>query len=137
MIFSFIEKISYTLANEISSEYKKLLNELRFIIETNKNLAKWVNENIEVITFLLELSVFYRKIIVPLKGTAEFGLELPYSLIVGSDVLTKEELKNMENIVAIFEEILSRYRITPWLLDFGDIKEFLYKLKNFEKEYDE
>jgi len=52
-------------------------------------------------------------------------------------VLTKEELKNMENIVAIFEEILSRYRITPCLLDFGDIEEFLYKLKNFEKEYNE
>jgi len=137
MIFSFIEKISYTLANELRSECKKFLNELQFIIETNKDLDKWVNENKEVIIFLLELSVFYRKIIVPLKGTAEFGLELPYSLIVGSDVLTKEELKNMENIVAIFEEILSRYRITPCLLDFGDIEEFLYKLKNFEKEYNE
>ena len=96
MIFSFIEKISYTLANELRSECKKFLNELQFIIETNKDLDKWVNENKEVIIFLLELSVFYRKIIVPLKGTAEFGLELPYSLIVGLDVLTKEELKNME-----------------------------------------
>jgi len=137
MTFSFIEGIPYTLANEIRLEYERLLNDLRFIVEIKKNLAKWVKENYELITFLLELSIFYRRIIMPLRGTAEFGLELPHSLIVGSDTLNKEELENIKSLVSKFENIISKYGITPGLLDFGDVEEFLYKLKKFEQDSNE
>jgi len=137
MIFDFIKGLSPILVNELRSEYERFLNELEFIAKINKNLAKWIEKNYELITFLLELSVFYRRIMIPLKGVAEFGARVPYSLIIGSEVLNKDKLKNINRVVKIFERILSKYNITPWLLDFGDIEEFLYKLIRFEKEIDE
>jgi len=137
MISNLRKNIPYTLVNEIDLELKRLFYELQFLYETKKNLAKWIKENYELISFLLELSVFYRRIIMPLRGTVEFGQRLPHSLIVGSDTLDKRELKKIELLTSEFENILKRYGIDIWLLDFSDVGEFLYKLMQIEKEHNE
>lgn len=131
----FISKLPYPLKGQVIGEYDSLSKELRYLMETGQYY--WLRDDLDLLDFLLCLSIFYKRVIDPLRGTIEFTDTVSdlgaRDVSVGSIRLTIENTKEIKDSIEEFYRIISRFGLDSWILDFSDVRDFLEKMSILKK----
>jgi hypothetical protein len=159
----FSETINKTLLSEISAEYRKKESAYKTLLENKPSDYKWVHDD-ELILDLIFLSIFYRRVIYPMEETVKFyemindpslypslreklqyDQFLPKKIIIGTGSIDKEskekeigiDIIDLQKIINDFHKILGAVEISPKMLFYPSIDQFLQNIKSLVGVTDE
>lgn len=139
MIKLFCKGLPYNLSNQLYGEYKNYEKELTFLLKAHPIKYSWTNEvDYEYFEIFLSLAVFYRRIIAQLDSAVNFSERFFFSenikgISIGNHLLSKSESEKLSVLVNDFLNLCSKYNIRPFLFDFGNVSQFLFKLREYYK----
>jgi len=131
MLQDFIKKLPFDLKIRINKEYDNRIREFEYIIKRYDKKYKWIEteKDKDSIKFLLLLGIFYRTVIDPIKGSADFGKTLESQnsdgLLAGSNTYNPGHFKNFEILTNEFIKILNKYSLNKRIFDYESVSDFL------------
>ncbi len=134
MLRAIVKELPYKLRNQIILEYTFRIRELDYLLETKPQKYQWL-EDIELVKYLLLLGIFYRKVIDPILGTAEFTnrlkkLGIP-GMSIGSTKLTSKSIREIKDLHK-FEKILFKFNLSAKFFDVDSTEEFLDNVRELK-----
>lgn len=127
MIRLFTSKLPAKLSRDLYFEYNRLLPRVKEAI-IEKEVLIDDNER-DFVFLLLAMSIFFKKVIMPLSGAESFSSQLSEfrveTIQMSSFQFTNEDRANIDKIVKEFYGMINSFGIDRKLLDYSDSKTFL------------
>jgi hypothetical protein len=129
-------KLPYDLSRQIYHEYQDRYKEMDFIIKNSRKYST-LEKNIVTVEALLAISIFHKRVISNLDAAVKFHKRVTTasdakSIRIGSYEFTGEEKNKVLSVVISFNQLLSKFKIHPFLFDYHLTKDFLDKVKFFK-----
>jgi len=124
--------LPFKLSNQIFNEFQGRFTDIKYLV--NKyDYYKNLRENLKTIELILSLSIFHKRVISNLDAAVKFyktvslkgGAE---SISIGNYKLTADEKFQLQTMVITYHNLLKKYNIPQYLIDFYDNKDFLRNL---------
>ena len=134
-------KLRGEIAIPIYKEFGWRFREPQNLIE-NYEYYHPLKGSIDVVEYLLALSIFHNHVITNIDGAEKFyglvtGKQSAQAISIGSYLLDAEEVRKIRSTLIAYDKLLMNYGLTNYISNYQRTTEFLSKLVNFKKYDDE
>ena len=128
--------LPYELTNQIYNEFQSRFKEAKYLIDNYKTY-KGLQDDLKAVELLLSLSIFHKRVIANLDAAVKFYRAVTThsqadTIKMGSYDLTGEEKNKILAVVLNYNQLIERFSIPPFVMEYYETKEFLKKLINLK-----
>jgi hypothetical protein len=119
-------------------EYNNRLSDIRYFVSGRYDYYSSLKENENTLQLLLALSIFYKRVLTNFESANKFSSRVVFnsdadSIQLGTYDLSSKELFKMRKTVLSFKKLMDEYSIPISLFEYLETKEFLRKVKIYQR----
>jgi len=139
MIELFAKNLPREILFQLTSEFNNKMKETRYLLGKYNYSQLTVDKDLNLIEFLLALSIFYRRVVANIDAAAGFSknvfnISSAEAIKIGGYNLTIKEKDRMTAMVYKFHAILSNNRVPKRILEYEDGHQFLRAVSEYKRK---
>jgi hypothetical protein len=133
----FIRNLPYDLGEQLTVEYQNRLSDIKYLTSGKFDYYTSLSKDIEVISLLLAMSIFYKRVVANFTSAARFTDRIlstsdAVAIQLGRYEFGKREMREVNTVFFRFKKLMAEYSIDESLFDYEETKQFLRKVKTYK-----
>lgn len=138
MIEIFIRHLPYKVSEQLSIEYNQKMQDIIKLTSGKYEAYTHLKNDINVISLLLSMSIFYRRIFTNFESANKFTRRIltksdATSIQLGTSELTERDILNLNSTVNKYKKMMEKYNISIELFTYSNSLDFVRKIRDYKK----